>query len=251
VGSVRLRTFLIGLLVAVLLLLAAGCGVVVFLAGSLQSGEHPEFDFRNPEISADRAAIVPELEAQLDAMEARYGHEHVGPRWRIDWCEEGQDNFMRTDGYAYSCRMEIVQLMAVGKPFEANASRLGEALLEGRCPNGTDTDRALAEPYHSHPGQLHSSTGDCAPEWGQGPWITKWLPARPTAEEVESAGFYLQCGRRSEAYCDAGSPGPEAADAAAPADAAYLAIVVVDEDYHSVPWDCPWPASWVRDICQS
>jgi hypothetical protein len=184
-------------------------------------------------------------------MEARYGRGHVGPRWRIDWCEEGQDNFSRTDGNAYSCRMEIVQVMAVRKPFEANASRLGEALLEGRCPNGTDTDRALAEPYHSHPGQLDSSTGDCAPEWGEGPWITKWLPGRPTADEVERAGFYLRCGGRSEAYCDAGSPGLEAAVAAAPADAAYLAVVMVDDSYHSVPWDCPWPASWVRDICQS
>ncbi len=158
----RLRAFLIGCLLAVLILFVGGCGVVMLAASSLPSGELPEVDFRSAEISADRAAIVPELEAQLDGVERRFGAEHVGPRWQFDRCEEGFDDFTRTDRYAYSCRMQIAQLMPVGEPFVRNASRLGEALLEGDCPGGTDTDRALAEPYHSRPGQIDSSTGDCA-----------------------------------------------------------------------------------------
>ena len=35
---------------------------------------------------------------------------------------------------------------------------------------------------------------------------------------------------------------------AAPPDAAYLAIVVADEQYSTVPWDCPWPATWLREL---
>lgn len=247
-----MRKVLIGFIVAVVIVLAIGVAIVVGAASSLPSGEHPAVDFRNPQISADRAAVVPELEAQLEEVESRFGAERVGPRWRIDRCEAGQDNFTRQDRYAYTCRMAVVQLMPVGDPFAVNAARLGEALLEGDCPDGTDTDRALAEPYH-HPRQLDSSTGDCTPGLRYAaPEIRHWLTVRPTADDVEVAKTYLGSRCRPslrEEYCDSDAVDLRAAAAAASPDAAYLAIVVADDSYHSIPWDCPWPASWFRDSC--
>jgi hypothetical protein len=251
----RLRAFHIGCILAVVILLVGGCGVVMLAASSLPSGELPEVDFRGAEISTDRAAIVPELDAQLDGVERRFGAEHVGPRWRSDRCEEGQDNFTRTDGYAYSCRMQIAQLMPVGEPFSQNASRLGEALLAGDCPGGTDTDRALAEPYHSRPEQIDGSSGDCTQGYREpGPEIRHWFARSASDDELETARNYL--GARCDwidarDHCETSQIDLRAAVDAAPSNAAYLAIVVADDEYHSIPWDCPFPASWVRDSCRS
>jgi hypothetical protein len=78
----RLRTVAAGCgTVAVVLLFLAGCGIAR-LYEELPAGEHPDVDFQNTEISAARAAIVPELEAQLEAMERRFGTGRVGDRIR-------------------------------------------------------------------------------------------------------------------------------------------------------------------------
>lgn len=236
--SMRPRNIALVLAIVVLVPVVVGGCALSLIASSLPSGEHPQVDFRNPEISAARAAVVPELEAQLDAVEARFGREHVGPRLRFDECEAGQDNFTRQDRYAYSCRMQIVQLMPVREPFVPNASALGEALLEGECPDGTDTDRALAEPF-SHPRQVDSSTGDCTPGWRDpAPEIREWLTPESAGEELHSALFYLRCrtSYRGE-FCASNRADLRTAVEAAPPDAAYLALVVADDFYYGVPWD--------------
>lgn len=94
-----------GIVLAVLVLLA-GCGIAK-LYEELPAGDHPDVDFRSPEIEAARTAVVPELEAQLEGMERRFGATPVGDRIRIDRCERGFDDFTRTDQHAYACRMEL------------------------------------------------------------------------------------------------------------------------------------------------
>ena len=80
------------------------------------------------------------------------------------------------------CTLQIGELMPVREPFEAEAARLGEALLDGECPNGTDTDRALAEPV-SHPRQLDASSGAC--------------PTRASARRSCAGSPFPHRGRRS------------------------------------------------------
>jgi hypothetical protein len=233
----------------VVLLLVAGCGVASVVS-SLPSGEHPDVDFRSAEIGAARAAVVPELEQQLDGMERRYGASRVGDRIRIDRCEEGADDFTRTDQYAYACRMALLELIPVGAPFEREASRLGEALLAGTCPDGTDTDRALSESY-SRPVQLDSSTGDCTPGTRvPGPEIRRWIGMPADAAEVDLAERLLQPSCHRE-FCDVGPLDLDGGVAAAPPGTTALALVEAAETYYLVGWECPWPASWFRDICNN
>ncbi|MGH3077232.1 MAG: hypothetical protein ACRDPZ_03520 [Gaiellaceae bacterium] len=240
-------------IVVVLAVLVGGCGLAVAIS-SLPSGELPDVDFHGDDISASRAAVVPELEAQLDSVEDRFGAGHVGSRGRIDRCEAGQDNFTRQDRYAYTCHLEVVQLMAVPEPFAVEASRLGEALLEGDCQKGTDTDRALAEPV-SHPRQLDASSGACAPAASFSPRIMRWLSVPPTADDVQLAEIYLRPDCRTASirrgHCDSDPLDLRTLAAVAPPDAAYLAIVVAEEQYSAIPWDCPWPASWLRERCRA
>jgi hypothetical protein len=247
------RSFAIGCgSVVVVLLLVAGCGMA-YVSAELPAGDHPAVDFRSPEISAARAAVIPELEAQLDGMERRFGVRPVGDRISIDRCERGFDDFTRRDQYAYACRMGIVELIPVGEPFRQEASRLGEALLEGDCPDGTDTDRELAEAL-GDPEQLDGSTGDCTPGIGYpGPSITGWVAAKPTLEELDLAlaPFRIRCrvGVTEYARCNLGEFRQSARSAQA--DAEWLAIVEADETYYLVAWECDWPASWFNDICRN
>ena len=248
------RTLAVGCgIVVVLVLVVGGCGLAVAIS-SLPSGDLPDVDFTGDEISRARAEVVPGLEAELDGVEARFGARHVARRLRIDRCEAGQDNFTRQDRYAYVCTMRIVQLMPVRKPFETDASRLGEALLEGDCPNGTDTDRALAEPV-SHPRQLDPSSGACTPSASFSPQIMRWVSVPPTKDDVELAEIYLQSRCRAAStqreYCDSDLFDLRALAAPAPPDAAYLAVVIADAQYSTIPWECPWPASWLRESCRA
>jgi hypothetical protein len=248
--EVTLRRVGIGCGIAVMVLvLLAGCGIAAAIS-DLPSGEHPDVDFRNREISAARDAIVPELEGQLDQMGRRFGAERAGDRIRIDRCERGFDDFTRTDQFAYACRMTLVELVPVREPFKEEASRLGEALLAGECPDGTDTDRALAEPF-TRVTQLDSSTGDCTPGLRiQGPEIRGWLSVPADPDEIELAENILRpsCFRE---FCEIGALDLGASAAAAPPNAAALAIVQAQETYYLVGWECPWPASWFRDVCKN
>ena len=245
------RRFLAGcaIVVAVLLLLA-GCGIARLYA-ELPAGNAPEVDFRSPEIAAAREAIVPELEAELGGMERRFGAEHVGDRMRVDYCEAGFDNFEGSTQYAYACRMAIVELIPVREPFRQEASRLGEALLDGDCPEGTDTDRELEEAF-GDPEQLDGSTGDCTPGYRvPGPEIQGWLAADPTAEEVELAEIPLRsrCRPYGDEYAQCDLGGLRRAAAAAPEDADWLALVEASGTYYVVAWDCDWPARWFNERC--
>jgi len=237
------KRVVIGFVVAVVVVLAIFAVVIVGAIQSLPSGDHPVADFEGEEIAAARRAAVPQVEAQLDAVERRYGREHVGPRGRYDRCEAGQSNFTREDAHAYVCRMQIVQVMPVGKPFKAQAALLGEALLEGACPGGTDTDRALARRF-SDVRHLHSSTGDCEPGYHTpSPVIDGWLPARPSPDRLDLATYLLPGPCRVSSYppehCEELPLDLRAAVAAAPADAAYLAIVVAgwSEEYYEIDWE--------------
>lgn len=234
-------------IVVLILLLLAGCGVAA-VVGRLPAGEHPDVDFRNAEMSAARAAIVPELETQLEGMEGRFGATRVGDRIRVDRCERGFDDFTRTDQYAYVCRLALVELVAVRGPFREEASRLGEALLDGECPDGTDTDRALAEPF-DHPRQLDSSTGDCTPGvLERGPEIRDWVGVPPHEGDIESAesGLEPSCFRE---FCAVDPVDLASVLDAAPPGTAALAVVEAAETYYVVAWECPWPASWFRKVC--
>jgi hypothetical protein len=244
VTSRRLAT---GGIAVLILLLLGGCGVAAAVS-RLPAGEHPDVDFRSAEISTARAAVVPQLEAELDAVESRFGAMRVGDRIRIDTCQRGFDDFTRSDRYAYSCRMELVAPVPVREPFRQEASRLGEALLEGDCLDGTDTDRALAEPF-DRPRQLRGSRGDCVPGTSvPGPEIRQWLAVPPATGEAEVAQSILRpsCFRE---FCEVSPIDLGAAAEAAPPGTAALALVRVVETYYLVAWDCPWPASWFRDTC--
>jgi hypothetical protein len=232
------------------LLLVGGCGIAKVVS-ELPAGNHPDVDFRSAEIEAARAAVVPELEDQLAGARKRFGAERVGDRMRVDYCERGFDDFTRQDQSAYACRMTIVELIPVWEPFRQEASRLGEALLEGDCPDGTDTDRSLAE-LHDHPRQLDSSTGDCTPGIRvPGPEIRGWLPARPSAEEVDIAEipFGSRCRPFGDEYASCDLRALRRIAGAAPADAEWLALVEASETYYLVAWECDWPASWFNDRC--
>lgn len=230
-------------------LLVAGCGLAAVVS-ALPAGSHPDVDFGNDEITQAAAPKRAELEAQLADVGRRFGAPHVGRPGTHEFCEQGRDNFTRQDRWTYVCSLRIAQVVPVREPFEENASRLGEALVGGDCPDGTDTDRRLAEPYDD-PQDLNSSRGDCTPGISMGaPEILGWLPARPTTDELERAETLLtaRC-YASDPHCELVPLDLQAAVAAAPEDAAWLAVVVADDAYYAIPWDCPWPASRFRDSC--
>src|SRR6187551_4046825 len=140
------RARLIAIWVAALIVAVVVIGAVAIYE-SLPHHELPaNFDFHGDKISAARGSATAALGAQLDAFERFAGADHVGARSRTDLCEEGQDNFERQDTYAYSCRIEMTELVPVAEPFAANAAALAEALVPGDCPNGTDAEHALADP---------------------------------------------------------------------------------------------------------
>jgi hypothetical protein len=246
------RQFAVGCgTVVVVLFLVAGCGLAK-LYEDLPAGDRPKVDFDGAEISAARAAMVTELEAQLEGVERRYGIESHGGRARIDWCERGFDDFTRQDQYAYSCRMALAELLPVREPFESNASRLGEALLEGDCPDGTDTDLKLAEAF-GDPRQIHPSHGSCQSGFGSFfPQIADWLAVPTTRQELESVGTLdVRCTAYPGEYaqCDLGPL--HRASPRVPARTAALAPVEAGETYYLVAWKCDWPASWFRRSCRN
>jgi hypothetical protein len=184
-------------------------------------------------------------------MRNRFGAERVGDQMRVDYCERGFDDFTRQDQSAYACRMTIVELIPVREPFRQEASRLGEALLEGDCPDGTDTDRELAE-RGDGAGPLDSSTGDCTPGIRvPGPEIGGWLAARPSAQDVDLAeiGLRSRCRPFGDEYASCDLRALRRVAGAAPADAEWVALVEASETYYLVAWDCDWPASWFNDRC--
>jgi|RhiMetdeSRZDD1v2_1073273.scaffolds.fasta_scaffold486341_2 hypothetical protein len=236
---------------AVVALLLGGCGIAAVVS-RLPAGEHPDVDFEAAEISSARAAKVAELERELDAVDARYGSGRVGPRWRVDRCEAGQDNFTREDQYAYSCRMRIVELLPVRAPARAELSRLGEALLPGACPGGTNVDRELAE-HSGRPEQLVWVSGDCTPGQLGGGEIVKVLPAQPSAEDDSRLEVYLgKCVSSPIAreHCLAEPIDTRSAAASAPPGTEWLAAVSAWDAYYLIPWECDWPASWLEGSCR-
>ena len=241
-------------LATVIVLLVGGCGLSMVLS-TFPSAEHPDVDFRGGEISAARDAVVPELEGALATVVRRSGFEPLGPSGRRDRCEAGQDNFTRQDEYAYTCSMELRQLVAVPLPFDPNAVRLGEALVEGACPDRTDTDRAVADWDGSGLSSIRGSRGDCTPGTSvDAPEIERWVPARPSPEELERARSSLAFGDRCyrtfhREHCEARPLELEAAVAAVPENTTALAVLVARDSYYSVGWDCPWPASWLVARC--
>jgi hypothetical protein len=197
-----------------------------------------DFDFHGEDITEARREAVEKFQGQLEAVERGAKIDHVGPSGRIDWCDPGQDNFERNDQYAYSCTIELVELFPVREPARADASRLGEALIDGDCPNGTTTDLALAQ--HPHLEDLPETGGDCT--FGSqlvAPRIVGWLRAKPTQAELSAAAFRLSspCAQHQEpALCEETQLQLAAAVAAAPRDTAYLAIVRAGGSYHHVDW---------------
>lgn len=237
---------------AVVALLVGGCGLAAVVA-QLPAGEHPDVDFEAAEISSARAAKAAELERELDAVDARYGAGMVGPRWRVDRCEAGQDNFTREDRYAYSCRIRVVELLPVRAPARAELSRLGEALLSGACPGGTNVDRELAE-HSGRPEQLLWVSGDCTPgQLAGGGEIVKVLSAQPSAEDASLLEVYLgRCGPSPIAreHCVAEPIDAPSAAASAPSGTEWLAAVSASDAYYLIPWQCDWPASWFKGSCR-
>jgi len=237
---------------AVVALVVGGCGLAAVVA-QLPAGEHPDVDFEAAEISSARAAKAAELERELDAVDARYGAGMVGPRWRVDRCEAGQDNFTREDRYAYSCRIRVVELLPVRAPARAELSRLGEALLSGACPGGTNVDRELAE-HSGRPEQLLWVSGDCTPgQLAGGGEIVKVLSAQPSAGDASLLEVYLgRCGPSPIAreHCVAEPIDARSAAASAPPGTEWLAAVSASDVYYLIPWQCDWPASWFKGSCR-
>jgi hypothetical protein len=225
--------------------LAIVAGVVVgliWLYSEFRTKEPPaDFDFRGAAITEARRAAAAELGAELDAVERRSGIEQVGPRGRIDRCQEGQYGWTAKSPDAYWCQMEVLQLFAVGKPSRIEAARLGEALMEGDCPEGTDTDLALREePYL---GDMEESTGDCRQGVRTnsrfGPLVINgWMPARPNRYELKQAAvFRLPAGCfPTDRLCDETPLDLRTAAKAAPRDATWLGIVVAYRSYYEVDW---------------
>jgi hypothetical protein len=177
----------------------------------------------------------------------------VGPRWRVDRCEAGQDNFTREDQYAYSCRIRVVEPLPVRAPARAELSRLGEALLPGACPGGTNVDRELAE-RSGRPEQLLWVSGDCTPgQLAGGGELVKVLSAQPSAEDASLLEVYLgKCGPSPIAreHCVAEPIDARSAAASAPSGTEWLAAVSAWDVYYLIPWECDWPASWFKGSCR-
>jgi hypothetical protein len=197
-----------------------------------------DFDFHGQDITEARREAVQKFQAQLAAVERRIGIDHVGPTGRIDWCDPGHDNFERSDQYAYSCTIELVELIPVRDPARAEASRLGEALIDGDCPNGTTTDMALAEQLRLE--DLPETGGDCTVgSQLVAPRISGWLRANPTRAELSDVAYRLPspCALHEEPeLCEEMQLQLAAAVAAAPRGTAYLAIVNAGGGYHNVDW---------------
>lgn len=197
-----------------------------------------DFDFYGEEITEARRTAVRELGAQLEAVEGRAQIEPLGLRGRIDSCAPGQDNFTRRDQYAYTCTLELVRLFPVREPARSEASRLGEALIEGDCPKGTTTDFALAE--HRQLEDLPETGGDCT-RGSQlvAPRIAGWFRVDSTPDELRSAATELPspCSLRAdEKLCEEAPLDLAAAARGAPRGAVYLAVVVARTTYHTVRW---------------
>jgi hypothetical protein len=129
--------------------------------------------------------------------------------------------------------------LPVREPFRAHASRLGEALLDGHCPDSTDTDRALTEPFDD-PRQLDSSSGKCRSGLGTYfPLISGWIPIPTTRDELASPGVL-------DTQCDLG---PLRRAGPTPSGTAALPLVEAEETYYLVAWECDWQASWFNDVC--
>jgi hypothetical protein len=217
--------------------------VVAVLFGIYQSLPHHElpddFDFHGEDITRARRAAVSGLEGQLAAVERRGGIEHVGPTGRHDLCAAGQDNFEIRDAYAYSCTIELVWLFPVREPARAEASRLGEALIEGDCPKGTTTDFALAE--YRRLEDLPETGGDCTLSFGLvAPRISGWLRVEASPAELGEAQFDLpyRCGLQASGLdiCEETRLDLAAAAGASPRGTAYLAIVRASRSYYQVEW---------------
>lgn len=241
--AMTIKRVVIGFVVFVGIVVAIFTVAAVSALQSLPSGELPaDFDYHAEGITDARAAKFSELEQQLDDVAARFGADYVGGSGWVDRCEEGQANFTRQDAHAYVCRIEIVRVLPVQELFLANAARLGEALQAGQCPDGTDTDRTLAEPF-SDLQDLNSSRGDCMPGYyDPAPQINGWLPAKPTADQLERARFDLPltCYPWYEPdLCREKPLNLGRAIAAAPDGTDFLAIVTVGgtDEYHTEPWD--------------
>ncbi len=235
------KRVVIGLVIVVAVIV----GLLHAAASALPNGELPEdFDFHGEDISAARADRFAELEAQLDDVAERFGSAYVGPGGWADHCDAGFDDFTRRDEHAYRCWLELGRIMPVQKPFAANASRLGEALIEGDCPTGTETDRILRDVVDVQ--ELEESSGECSSRhYLDAPVISGWLPARPSTAQLESAGFDLpyKCYEHGRSPCDQRLLDLERAVDAAPEGTVALAIVTAGGDlheYHTVDWDRPW-----------
>jgi hypothetical protein len=198
------------------------------------------FDFHGQTITEARRAGVARSVTRLAAFERRAGIRHIGTSGRSDWCEPGQDNFERSDAYAYSCRLEVVQLFPVRAPVRTEASRLGEALIDGVCPAGTTTDMALAK-YHSLE-ELPDTGGDCTVgnQLAGAPRISGWFPVGASPDRLTQAEFALppSCDRHTDGghLCQETPLDLAAASRAAPRGAAYIAIVYADDGYYNVDW---------------
>ena len=232
-----------GCATAALTALAVVAGVVIVVLiwsySAFRSKDPPaDFDFRGSAVTEARRAAAAEIDAELDAVERRSGKEQVGPRGWIHRCQPGQYNFKVRSPYAYSCAMEVLQLFAIGKPSRVEAARLGEALIEGDCPRGTDTDLALREePYL---GYMEWSTGDCTQgeRTGSrfGPLVIHgWMPARPNRYELKEPRLPAGC-FSSDRLCDETPLDLHTAAKAAPRDAAWVGIVVAFRSYYDVDW---------------
>jgi hypothetical protein len=239
--AMTLKRIAIGLVVVVAVIV----GLLHAAASALPSGELPDdFDFHGAEISAARADRFAELEAQLDDVAKRFGAAYLGPSGWADHCDAGFDDFTRRDQHAYRCWLETVRIMPVQKPFAANASRLGEALLEGDCPDGTETDRILRDVADVQ--ELEESSGECSSRlYLDAPVISGWLPARPSTAQLENAVFDLpyKCYEHGRSPCDQRLLDLERAAAVAPEGTVALAIVTAGgnlHEYHTVGWDRPW-----------
>ena len=241
--AMTIKRVVIGFVVLVAVIL----GSLHVAASALPNGQPPEdFDFHGEEISAARSERFAELEAQLDGVENRFGASYVRPSGWVDQCDEGFDDFTRRDAHAYRCWIASVRIMPVQKPFAANASRLGEALIEGDCPNGTETDRNLRGLLVGDLQDLEESSGECSGRLHvDAPVISGWLPADPSAQQLEWATWDLplECHRSVHGHCEERRLDLERAVAGAPEGTVALAIVTAGwnlDEYHSVDWERPW-----------
>jgi len=84
--------------------------------------------------------------------------------------------------------------------------------------------------------------------------IVRWVSVPATEDDVQLMEICVRSRCRTSSarreYCDSDLVDLHALAAAAPPDPAYLAVVVADAQYATIPWDCPWPASWLHESCR-